>query len=120
MCVPTLCLHPASGQKALADAGIQYSDIEQACVGYVYGKIQVTSLHFYSPNELVQIVKLLSFPHYKKCIASTSPPDTWFLQGTPHVVREPFITAWASQGSPSPTSTTTVPQAPQLSSWPGS
>lgn len=26
-----------AGQKALADAGIQYSDIEQACVGYVYG-----------------------------------------------------------------------------------
>jgi len=27
-----------SGQKALADAGIPYSAVEQACVGYVYGK----------------------------------------------------------------------------------
>lgn len=26
-----------AGQKALADAGIPYSAIEQACVGYVYG-----------------------------------------------------------------------------------
>lgn len=26
------------GQNALADAGIPYSAIEQACVGYVYGK----------------------------------------------------------------------------------
>lgn len=26
------------GQKALADAGIPYSAVEQACVGYVYGK----------------------------------------------------------------------------------
>lgn len=26
------------GEKALADAGIPYSAIEQACVGYVYGK----------------------------------------------------------------------------------
>lgn len=40
-CFMTLCLHPVSGQKALADAGIQYSDIEQACVGYVYGKFQM-------------------------------------------------------------------------------
>lgn len=26
------------GQKALADAGIPYSAVEQACVGYVYGE----------------------------------------------------------------------------------
>uniref|UniRef100_A0A673GI20 Sterol carrier protein 2 n=1 Tax=Sinocyclocheilus rhinocerous TaxID=307959 RepID=A0A673GI20_9TELE len=26
-----------AGQKALADAGINYSDVQQACVGYVYG-----------------------------------------------------------------------------------
>ncbi|MEE6495574.1 hypothetical protein FKM82_002086 [Ascaphus truei] len=26
-----------AGQKALADAGIPYSEVEQACVGYVYG-----------------------------------------------------------------------------------
>ncbi|XP_065529394.1 sterol carrier protein 2 [Lathamus discolor] len=26
-----------AGQKALADAGIHYSEVEQACVGYVYG-----------------------------------------------------------------------------------
>lgn len=32
------------GQKALADAGIPYSAIEQACVGYVYGKILLLSL----------------------------------------------------------------------------
>lgn len=30
--------HPVLGERALADAGISYSDIEQACVGYVYGK----------------------------------------------------------------------------------
>lgn len=34
----TVCLHPILGQKALADAGIPYSAVEQACVGYVYGK----------------------------------------------------------------------------------
>lgn len=50
-CVPILCLRPVSGQKALADAGIQYSDIEQACVGYVYGEM-ITFLHFHSPHEL--------------------------------------------------------------------
>lgn len=33
-----LRLHHILGQKALADAGIPYSAIEQACVGYVYGK----------------------------------------------------------------------------------
>src|SRR5438874_7479687 len=27
-----------SGTKALEDAGISYEDIEQACVGYVYGE----------------------------------------------------------------------------------
>uniref|UniRef100_A0A3P8RTI1 Sterol carrier protein 2 n=1 Tax=Amphiprion percula TaxID=161767 RepID=A0A3P8RTI1_AMPPE len=32
-----ICLHLIIGQKALADAGIPYSAIEQACVGYVYG-----------------------------------------------------------------------------------
>lgn len=26
------------GQKALVDAGIPYSAVQQACVGYVYGK----------------------------------------------------------------------------------
>ncbi|XP_043942727.1 sterol carrier protein 2-like [Protopterus annectens] len=26
-----------AGQKALSDAGISYSDVKQACVGYVYG-----------------------------------------------------------------------------------
>uniref|UniRef100_A0A671V108 Sterol carrier protein 2 n=1 Tax=Sparus aurata TaxID=8175 RepID=A0A671V108_SPAAU len=31
------CLHSVLGEKALADAGIPYSSIEQACVGYVYG-----------------------------------------------------------------------------------
>lgn len=31
-------LHPIVGEKALADAGISYSAIEQACVGYVYGE----------------------------------------------------------------------------------
>lgn len=35
----TVCLHPILGQKALADAGIPYSAVEQACVGYVYGKL---------------------------------------------------------------------------------
>lgn len=34
-----MCLHPVLGEKALADAGIPYSAVEQACVGYVYGKI---------------------------------------------------------------------------------
>lgn len=48
----------------MADAGIRYSDIEQACVGYVYGKM-ITSLHFHSPNELLWIVSFLSFHHYK-------------------------------------------------------
>ena len=38
--------------KALADAGISYDKIEQACVGYVYGKIMWNMLtkaqhHFY-------------------------------------------------------------------------
>lgn len=33
----TVC-HCVAGEKALADAGIPYSAIEQACVGYVYGK----------------------------------------------------------------------------------
>lgn len=33
----TIC-HCVTGEKALADAGIPYSAIEQACVGYVYGK----------------------------------------------------------------------------------
>lgn len=33
----TVC-HCAAGEKALVDAGIPYSAIEQACVGYVYGK----------------------------------------------------------------------------------
>lgn len=32
------CLHSVLGEKALADAGIPYSSIEQACVGYVYGE----------------------------------------------------------------------------------
>uniref|UniRef100_A0A667YQT7 Sterol carrier protein 2 n=1 Tax=Myripristis murdjan TaxID=586833 RepID=A0A667YQT7_9TELE len=31
------CLLPDAGQKALADARVPYSAIEQACVGYVYG-----------------------------------------------------------------------------------
>lgn len=31
-------LHPIVGEKALADAGISYSAVEQACVGYVYGE----------------------------------------------------------------------------------
>lgn len=44
---------------------------------------------------------------------------TLFHQGTPHVDRGPFTTAWAWLGSPSSTSTTTAPQAPRLSSWPG-
>ena len=26
-----------SGTKALQDAGIQYDEVEQACIGYVYG-----------------------------------------------------------------------------------
>lgn len=32
------------GQKALADAGIPYSAIQQACVGYVYGKTLLLNL----------------------------------------------------------------------------
>ena len=42
---------------------------------------------------------------------------TLFPQGTPHVGRGPFTTAWAWRGSPSSTSTTTAPRAPPLSSW---
>ena len=37
----TVCPHPVLGQKALADAGVPYSAIEQACVGYVYGKKKI-------------------------------------------------------------------------------
>lgn len=33
-----MCALRIAGQKALADAGIPYSAIKQAVVGYVYGK----------------------------------------------------------------------------------
>ena len=35
-CILKTCLFP--GTKALKDAGVSYDDIEQAVVGYVYGK----------------------------------------------------------------------------------
>ena len=31
--------HPSAATKALKDAGIPYSDVEQAVVGYVYGEL---------------------------------------------------------------------------------
>lgn len=37
-------LHPIVGEKALADAGVSYSAIEQACVGYVYGETPIILL----------------------------------------------------------------------------
>lgn len=40
----TVC-HCVAGEKALADAGIPYSAIEQACVGYVYGKSMSGGFH---------------------------------------------------------------------------
>jgi hypothetical protein len=39
-----------AGEKALADAGIPYSTVEQAVVGYVYGRCGV----FFDPPELMQ------------------------------------------------------------------
>ena len=34
-----------TGTKALEDAGVSYDAIEQACVGYVYGKQQFNMMH---------------------------------------------------------------------------
>ncbi len=33
-----------TGQKALADAGVKYSAVQQACVGYVYGMLYLLSV----------------------------------------------------------------------------
>lgn len=41
----SLTWNPVSGQNALEDAGIPYSAVEQACVGYVYGKTSLSSSH---------------------------------------------------------------------------
>lgn len=51
----TVCPHPVPGQKALADAGVPYSAIEQACVGYVYGKKRSASRSTLVKNKYYDI-----------------------------------------------------------------
>lgn len=55
------------GQKALADAGVPYSAIEQACVGYVYGKLflllftfGMISTEIWSTNFYITILHIFS------------------------------------------------------------
>jgi hypothetical protein len=53
--------------KALNDAGLQISDIKQACVGYVYG-----TYCFY----IIIILVLLYFPNRKMDLCKVSPAYT--------------------------------------------
>lgn len=74
-----------TGQKALADAGINYSAVQQACVGYVYGMyIDITSTRHVNSYTLTYVF---------------SDDFSVFLQETRHVARGLFITVWVCQGS---------------------
>lgn len=64
--IPFCC---GTGQKALADAGIKYSAVQQACVGYVYGMLYLLSIFnivydmstgFYAPGLACSLMSVLN------------------------------------------------------------
>ncbi len=56
-------------KKALTDAKISYKDVEQACVGYVYGKCSCSYLHVPEAYVLFHIRSRAIFQRKKQNMA---------------------------------------------------
>ena len=72
---------PCLGSEALKDAGLDYSNIEQAVVGYCYGKNVLWATVFHltaTPHPPPIWMKLVDFlpPKKKKNKSKHSPPST--------------------------------------------